>query len=581
MFNLLWSLSYLCIETISKNIYRYCRTAKINWKMCYSNGLGDRLILACISNSFLDDFDEKSYEFILKNFHTEKLHIFPKLFERIKYFDFLNEKYFTELKIDLRNSMILKDKQQFRLKVHKLRLNFSAKDKFFAQSKDFFSNLKVENNIFIHLRGESNEINEEIEILLLQLLENTSKEIEQIQIVSYLNPTDYFIKKYLKILLERKCLKNLTINFQNNDILERKCTILYESTLKLIVPFKINYQNYEYDFPEYLKNLDSLNSLKIIFLDKKDSEYKQREYLAFIKSLNLISLNSLKLYNFAFKNDIKESFEFFKNLPNLESLTLDFIPCFCVNLKNLKSLHLLLYDDTYLPTPNFEKFLNKTSLKELEINFDCIDESSFLRITNYLQVLENSLLSISFAWQGLHENCLTYFSTFVKKFTKLTDFFLMADEMEEIFMLEILNSLNASRKTLREIYFCAFNNFRTEIYKSKEFFQILNGFDGLTALSFAVKLQNVDLTESLSVLEKFQKILEVFIMDFCCENLDELLDFLSNCSCLKRICGIELTESDGIDKIFLNSKYSLVSINDTHYKYVALRQYPLIFMQIE
>lgn len=124
MRQLLWRLDYLCTEIISINIGRYSKTSKDDWSLRYCNDLGDKLLLACLTNSKKQGLDENEFQFILDNFSIRQFVIFPKIYKTVKHFNFFNEKFIEKLKINTFGEIKLQKKnKKFSINIKYIRNN--------------------------------------------------------------------------------------------------------------------------------------------------------------------------------------------------------------------------------------------------------------------------------------------------------------------------------------------------------------------------------------------------------------------------------------------------------------------------
>lgn len=558
MIRLMTRLDYLCVEIIGKNIDKYRKIPKGNWRLRSYSNYGEKLILACLSNSFQKGINENSYEFILNNFYVKNLKIFPKLFEKIRYFDFLNEKYFDVLEIELERKITLKNiDENFQLTTNKL--SVTDKKNSFLNSKKFFSNLHVKNNIEIWLSYQNDKDKIEMEELLLLLLENTSKEIEDIYI-QFHNPSENFIKKYLNILTERTNLKNLNIRF-NEKLFKRMPIVLLESTLNS------NYHRYLESIKLENINCYSTENLEITCDNHRISYEKVKEYFSLLNSLNLKNIKSIKIDLIDYGNYSKEFSRFFEMCSNLEFLQLkniiyDNSILYCSN--TLKKLHLISSTvDLLSENEYFKNFLSKLSLKEVFFHFPDLNDQYFSKIIEPLGTLRHTLTSLTISCNKITGKAEKTLPNVIAQLYRLNCFrFGMPFIEDEVFLSEIFKGLQTSCQTL-EIINIAMQSDKTEIQDCNELLELLDKCKSLTVIDAQVWIKIDKIPHLLSKLTKLSNTLEVINIDFCYDKRynKELIDFLSLCSRLKNVYGNKLTRTtflgNDYKSVFYHSKYSL------------------------
>lgn len=586
MRRLLSRLDHLCIEIISENVDYYSRIPKKSWKLRYTNGLGDRLILALITNSFnKNNVNQKSFEYVINNFYVNKLKIFPFLIKKIEHFDFLNEKFFHELEIKLQSEIKLKNENEiFKLTTNKLKLWNLIKQKNFLKSNKFFSNLIVNSEIQINIFNDYGDSMMEIEKLLLILLENTSKNIEIIEINCFDNPTKYFIEKLDEILKERKNLKNLNIYFK--EIFLRGMPNFLLNTV--INSMKINsLQNQKISNCDnvYIKSLNSIENLKITFEDAKISEKNLKEYFLYLKSLNFTDLKMLNIGLIDPRMSIKEINEFLESFHSLTNLKLEFIPNFMSLLpciKHLCVLHIYFPELDEIPeNDELKSFLSQSLLREIQFDFSTLTESYFFKIIKPLEVLKNTLVSLKISHGKLTGNPYRYFSNLLGKFNYLTCFHVNMDYIEEKNLLGIFNSLSLSSKTLQEISFWSTRGDEIYIKNYFQLFELLKKCETLKIIRLDFKTDDNKIPEFLSILKKFQTFLEKINVGYICnkEYEENYLDFFRGCERLTDISGY-FSSGDGKSfmKSLYNSRYSIKFVDDVYITGVHRNFFPHIFM---
>lgn len=560
----IWRLDYLCIEVISINIQRYSRIPREFWKLRYCNDFGERLIFTCLANSFEDGVDEKSYEFILNNFSIRKLKIFPKLHEKIEYFDFLNGKKFDELEIFLSKEIKLTSKQNFRLMTKELNIKEIGEGNIFTQSQNFFSNLHVEKDLKINFFTGNSKNNFKLETLLLLMLKNTSKEIENIQI-HLEEPSLNFLKGLLEISKERKYVQNFNATLKPlQEISSMPVIFLWETILTSTFYFKPIYSKSYKKFLEYLQEWTAIESLNATCYDFEITDTNLKNYFSIINSLNLNNLKELKFEFLDYKNISKEIRYFFEACQNLVCLKLKkgfnfqlILPC----SKTLKSLYLdVSAKDNRININDFKKFLYQSSLEEINVKFDSLENQYFFEIVQPLEILKNTLTSLSIYCLHTSENTLKFLPSVIEKFHHLKYFFFSPSVRDKTFQ-EILKSLKSS-KALEEIYMYKVNNGRN-IDNISPLFNLLNNCEKLRVIHIGMTIIVDKIPELLLILKKFQNILEEINLDLCCNKkyFEELKVFLSGCSRLRRVfvyplMGDQISQKEFIDSFYC-SRYSL------------------------
>lgn len=560
MDKLIWKLDYLCIEIISLNINRYCKTDEEGWSIKYLNDIGDKLILACISNSFDDRLNELSYKFILNNFTVKKLTIFPKLFEKINYFDFLNGKSFDELEIILTRELKLKNNENFEFSTNNLKLFFGIEYLYFINSKKIFSNLKVKKEIviFVHQNYASDKKMEE---LLLKLLRNTSENIENISIRNYIQPSDNFLIQYSEILKKRKNLKTVNFNFSNASFSD--LTFLLSSSLNV----KIDYQSLNINHNQYFELFNSVENLSISLPYKKCSDEAMERCDTYLKSQKCDNFKRLHAYLNCAEHPKRYFDNFIKNCQNLKELVLNYFPDFKTILpcsKNLKILHLNYFQIDGIPEKdNFQKFLSESSLEEFNLDVDILTEIFFF---NVLEPLEDkcSITSLKISYRtSLPETVSKKLPKFFEKFENLKSLHFKIDDIKEEVLSEILRSLQNSSKTLEEIFLESIFRGCTYIKDGKSLCELLEKCEKLRKIAIDVTINEDNAKEFVTLLKKFEDTLEEIAIHGFWHT--DLTYFFSKCSNLKNIrsCSSEEEESP---QIFYNSRYSLkvLEFNSVH-----------------
>lgn len=560
-------LDYLCLEVLGKNIDKYSRTSKEGWSMRYCKDSGERLLFAYLANSESEGINENAYEFILKNFTVEKFNIFYTILKNINYYDFLNGKLFDELKISLEEAIKLREENQnFKLITKNMKLKLGNDS--FIKSYKFFSNLYVEKKLNIFYYKQTTQA--EMDNLLLNLLKNTSKNIENIKI--NLKPTKEFYEKSIEILNERKNLKSLFINF--DEKVPKSMNIFFYNTFQIRQfpapsDSKLSYINNE-KLNESLKSFNSIEKLYFNFPIFKITNYT-KEIFDFLQTLNLHNLKKVKI-NLCNKDySGKELDNFFINYPNVEKLKVfahwnvglnifnSILPCSStVKYLKLNSVGILFHEQFL----SFKTFLSHSSLQEIALHDICVDDQYSRGIFEQLEGLGDTLSSLTISNCEFADKTICLLPKVLQKCKNLK-YFLIKPLIQTVDCLsEIFKSLQSSSQTLETIHVKG----ATELFEDCDLFNLLTKCEKLKIINLRILINNEKIPDLLSILKKFQNILEEINVSVCWNEkyLDELFDFLSGCSRLKRlIVDMEWTyeySEEKLVKVLENSKYSLKRI---------------------
>lgn len=544
-------LDDLCIRTIANNIERYSRTPKDTWKLRYCIGLGERLIYACSSISNMR-LDENTFKFILNNFLVNRLKISSETFKNNQYFDILHEKFFDEIEFQLFSVIKLKNKdKKFQLTTNRLMLTNFSKNGLLAQSTQFFSNLHVKKEIIIYDENEDGLDDREMENVLIKLLENTSNDIEYVQIQLHKKSVE-FIKKFIKIFNDRKNLRNLFINFDNKvpkllrvfylrinpaTIYHHTCCSSSSSNLSFLDTGKFN---------DSLKSFHSIQKLNFRFENNENFD-EIEELFKFLNELNLNNITEIQASSINIKYYCKYFNNFLENCPNLEKLKLT---CFCVNdynifdtilpcSKQLKSLHLDLFRiDTEGKLNSFKNFLSHSSLQEIILKRISFGDGCFLQVVQHLEVLKNTLTSLTIDQCDIFRETIDSLPEVVEKLRKLKRFHFNNWRIENSILSQLFKSLQSSCHTLEMIYI--YREYKEgELEDCSQLFNLLNNCEKLTTFYISLSISEKKFVDFLSILRKFQYILEEINFDFRCKKKfnEEIMDFVSKCTKLKKRFG--------------------------------------------
>lgn len=572
-------LDYLCIEIMSKNINRFCRTSKENWKLRFCNDIGDRLILASMANSTEGILEETVYQFILQNFIINNFKIFGRLLKKIEYYNFLNGLSIDELTINLDNEIKLKEEnnEKFRLIANKLNLNCVCHE-LFLKSYKFLSNLSIRKRLNINFNFEDCKQKIQLEKLLLNILENTSLEIENIEI-PFSEPTKEFLEKLIEIFNERKYLKTFYVNFDEKLPKLLKIFFLDVSTSSIIHQSIINsplasYLSKNNDFNESLKSFKSIENLHLKCSNCKNSN-EIKEIFSFLESLNLKNMKKIKLYSFNMSHFGKEFRNFIKNFRNLEELKLisifmDNYNIFDLILPCLNTLKVLRFNfiriSDWRKMENFKLFLSHSSIHKIIFCRSFFGNEYSLEVIRSLENLQNTLTSLTFNNCTLSNEFLNFLPKILQNFNKLIVFHFRHSKIDNETLMEIFKSLQSSCQTLQNIVIKG-SKIPRRLENCIDLFNLLEKCNGLISIRIKIIIKEDKIPELLSILKKYQKFLEEIDLDFCWSEKyhGELCNFLSGCTQLRYVKryilkDIVLKDEDLINSL-TNSKYSLKYTN--------------------
>lgn len=584
MRHILERLDHLCIEIISKNIHRHSQTPKRSWLVRYCTELGERLILSCILNSF-EKLDENIFEFILENFAIKKFKIFPKICEKIKYFDFLNKKSFDVFEVNLSKEIKIKDKKNFKLKTNKLFIHKQNCDNF-LKSYEFFSNLLVEKEIKI--LNPIGIYDNEIERLMIILLNNTSKEMENIQVPND-NHSIEFYENFHKILNERRCLKDLFINFEEGLPDFMKISLFeYFLVSSPVIPNSSTSILSSKEFNNSLQSFNSFQNLCIRFSAKKNSKNIDKVF-SYLKLLNIHNLKVLKISSLDGKLHGKEFHNFLIKCSNLETLVLthskiDGLTAINSDIQICKSLKILkLYSfriENEIKLKMIKNLISHSSLQEI-----CFYRISFgnefcFQLLEFLENYQHTLTSLTIVQCRISVKTINFLPTLIRKFHKLESIYFDVLDIDDEILVEIFQSLQNSKKSLKSI---AINRYfrKLRLENCSELISLFDNCQLLTSINLQIPLINdKDIPNFLLTFKKFETTLEDINLDFCWSEKyrKEILNFLTGCSQLIYVRGKILSnDEDLINELMpnlYNSRYTLKFVsnqsacNDIRYPYL-------------
>lgn len=563
-------LDNICVESISKNINRYKRTPRSNWHIRYGNNFGERLIYACLANSFDDGVNESAYSFILNNFFVRKLELFPYLYENIKYFDFLNGLFVENIEIRLAEVIyIQKVDKHFQLTTNKLKLlidnNYHVKE-----SKLFLSNIYVEKELEIFTAvGTENNSEDDFENILLNLLENTSLNVEYIQI-SFREPSEDFLRKAFVILLKRKKLKKFDfINDNEKFYIENFLLHLIFSEFisqRDNLDFKDNpLSPYFTNFEEFQNSLLIFNSIENLHISFEKFNGKITDVFIFFSTWNLNNLSHLDLTAFYWDLLSTEFQEFIDKCHNLNY--------FKLTIKDKDEF------DDYSSLYLMKKIFSMSSLKVLDFRHVYLDEEA----VESFQPLQNTLTSLTILSSYHTFDEIENLPEVLRKFNKLEKFCLGYLEFENEIIPKIFHSLQSSSKTLQKVFVgCGFSG--TQLQDCSSLFRFLEECGKLTEIELNFRIDSDLIPDLLLKFAKFQNILEKIDIGNFCEkrNQREMFEFLSGCTKLEIVLGENLPKNinwrNTLIESLENSLYSLRYIEDFNEN--ELSGFPLVLSNI-
>lgn len=575
-------LNYLCIEIIGKNIKRYCKLPNNQWRLRYSKELGEKILNSTISNSFYDGINEKSFKFIFSNFYIENVRFFPIIIKRIEYFDFLNNLKFNKFKLNSESPIKLRNRQNFSMEIDFLKIDFKCDKNLLEESYGFFSNVKVNKSIYIYMKFGDENTMEKLENIILILIENSSENLETLQIFTY-RLTKNFIKKCIPVIKKRKNLKKLEgINISEFD--ESSIIDLYQSTFSNLTSFTIkNIQGnlnlktiniclkYLYSIQQLkiflteLKFLDNLDEIKSLFFTLKSRNNNNLTELLF-QFINLInfgkefSLFLQSCFNIQYFVFIEEKIRKIKDYNFFDSLSNSW--------KSLKYIHLeLMWITTSKRSESLQNLLRFSSINEILLKkiYFKKERNFFLEMIRTIGIFKCNITSLQIIKCRIPENELKFFPNILKNLNSMKIFHLENDFLNLELFYSIIESLMSSGKTLVKIIIDK-NNHNLRKERGLELYQLLEKCEHLNVFSLGISLFPNEIPKLFSILKKFRNKLEHINIHhfFYPEYQTELIDFLSSCTRLKSVSGsfsydFSRSELISLVKSLENSKYTLES----------------------
>lgn len=580
MKNLLRKLDYLCIESIGKNIKRWSKTPGKHWIKRNCNDLGERLILAALSNLAMEGVDDDCYLFILENFYVKRLKISLKMFDTIQYVDFLNGKSFDILDMNLKYPLKLKNKDNFRVTINTLILHFPEDDLIFSKCFNIFKNMIVNKVIIINAFQFQEFSSCYIEQLIIRILKSASNELETIELqLNY--ATSCFLMELADCL---KCKKNLkNINFDFFHIFRREVLINYfQTSVFHLSSFRMstfkNIWNLK-TLNRCFKNLVTLEKLVIwLSADIVLEDYNElRTFFLLLESKNLTSMRELELnlpqisrYQTEFSNFLKscsrlERFSFIEEKDNILCKQ-DYFDSLLPASKTLKTFE-LKYSvlRTRGEIESLKILFSYTSLLDISLVDVRFAKGVF---TDFLDSIENSQFQLSIF---ILMDCEIPYSEFevlpdsLVKINKLKFIKVFHQIIKRKCFLAIFNGLRSSYKTLEKIYISSNTTQKKRMEDCPELFLLFEECKKLNTIKIEIFLVDDLIPELLLTLYKFQHILNELDIGFCYspQRITELLEFLNSCTTLVAISGNAIGEMKNwprIIKSLENSKYSLEKV---------------------
>lgn len=578
MKSFVWRLEFLCLEVLSKNIGKYCEISEENWKLRYVNNLGERLIHATIINAHPDQLREvKTFKFILNNFFVKNLGNFGKIFQEIEYFDFLNEKHFDGLTIDINNDIKLRDdtNDTFRLSTNQLKLYYGqTKNNLYKRpSYEFFSSLYAVNEIVIVGTSlkfiDNKQLCLDMEKVIIRIVENASENLENLLIL-FKPRTKTFLSNFYRVIKKKNNLKYVLLEFIG--YFDRPTIIdLYHTVFNNLTKFTINNLKYNWNVKtimQCLKSMYSIEDLTIelvrsdIIIDKLD-EVKYLFATLYPRILKKLKVKFLKYDHFSaeFLNFLKhcrnlESFEYIErqttyNLMGIYEVFLptnmkdaDFINVLRKYSKNLTQFILKSFLIGNMERINsLERFFTHSSITEIQFVKNSFYPDYFVKFLQTIRSLNNQLTSLEIIDCNIPSfGELCAFSEFIKDFTKLKKFHFKNYIIENVIFFNFFKNLINSNETLEVIIIERERfNFREplDIDCFEDLLEFFRRCIKLRIIQLRLTLTEDKILEVLSVIQKFENQLEEMDVSFCYSTryVTELINFLLRCNRLHSITG--------------------------------------------
>lgn len=577
MKQLLNRLDFLCIEIISRNIYRYGKSPRSKWKLGYSNN-GERIMKASLANSFYCAFDEDSFAFILNNFNIKKFKINPRICEKLTYFNFLNQQKIDDFSFDYMEPIKLKNGENFSLSTNRLDVNFLRGSEFTEDVFNFFFGLSVLEEIKITKSAIRKQNLEHIENIVLALVRNSSENLQTL-ILNIKYTSISFREQLIEIISRKVNLNNIRLAFID-EFRTRDFPDLFSKGLKNLTHFSFLDFNKNWNFQLVNNCLESLNSIEKIAIwlpDSRNLEDLDAIDITF-SLLKLKSCKSLKEVQIClpdaklFEKEVSDLLKSCQNLTRilftekLSHKTVDgtlfesLVPSAGnLNEMNFRYSHFTVSEEmTCLKNLSVHSSLQKLCLYRVKF-----ESGLFLGFLDAIKNLKSlTLLNLDSCLFSINE--LNFFPKVLKKFEKLESFNVRLYQADEETVLKILDGLRFSCKTLKEISISLQHPIRAA--NCNELLNFLNNCHRLTKINISVLMDEERMGDIFSILEKFQNMLQEIDLSFCYAKgkLKELLNFLSGCTQLEVLSGDELDNQEVLCQVvdsLENSKYTIKELN--------------------
>lgn len=585
-------LQYICLEVISKNLSIYSKISDKYNHIKFSNTIGEKIFQSYLTHFNNEYFNENGLEFIIHHSSIQNFYIFPKLYNKIESFDFLNRKYFDKLEICLVDKLVLKNDEQFSLTVNELIFSFDTN--YLIESKSFLENFQIKKSIEFYQANNEDQIMEaDEEDIVLTLLDNTSKDLEQLDIYFSRISERLYIELWRKVNKKEK-LQKLTINSRRFSFDHNKQEINFNS-VKTVSEFEWMSRCNQIIKKDLLNSLISVKSLKLDLTWGIEPNYTEMEDIFKILQLkiskNLIKFQ-LKIYNF--KNSEKLLNELFLNCNKLRKLSImvfnnpenfNFFNLLVNHSHKFVSLNLqfVSIDDNQLEGKQiiFNKLLKKISLNGISFG-----KNNF---KNLLLALENCKMNLKFL--SIYEcefddDELKFFSNYLQNFNYLNFFSFIHHNLDEEILSNLLKSLKSCGKTLEVLQIS--ENIQRNFLQCPldDVLELFKSCERIRAIKLSISI-SVDYTvKFLKILKKFQNTLEEIEFRFChFDDISELCNFLSGCTKLTNLSTLPskfLIEerTDCLER----SKYSLSQMSFSRMRNVRCKKnvsenFPKILLQ--
>lgn len=578
MCEIIESLQLLCIENIGKNLNFISTSVSELINVRYPNIIAEKILVAYLRSNHVEKINENSLKFLLNHSSLKTFTIFPKKFDNIKYFDFLNSMEFDDFQISLKKSFDLRTTENFTLKVNNLKIAGFNNNENFPENHQFFSNCFVKNSLFYNeLLNYEHDSNESIvkENNLYLLVKNSSEELKNIHILSSCISENSF-KKLMESIKEKTKLQDVFLNFSNfltTRIIHDSLLPSSNTLTKLDFSFQV-FSNWDFKIGnELFKSLTSLENLHFIFNDIGPGQIGfALEFFDILK--NQIS-NTLKILTIIFHSyDVFRTpiCNFLKRCQLLEEVRIEQIfPPFrgiievCESLipsaKKLEKLNIQGLNLTI--GNNIEKFIDLISLcslTKLELSFYRFNKNTMEKFLKCLKNTNSQLSSIYSYYCSFDASCLELFGRYLKNFKNLQDFSFSDENVPEKYFNDICYGLTESCSTLKNL----------EFYLPVEYsigcsglVQLLERAKALRSFGFMGSLKNKSISSLMEALKLCSSTLQdIDFSFFMSENhTQNLYDLCSCCGNLERVNIGYLPKNSTFGEQFMKSleksKYTL------------------------